>query len=295
MAFLIFNWLAGAAAWFWLIRRYDRIDPEPYRAMLSVGILGGLVSGLVAVEIMTLFESVVLGMTEGWMTAVVNETVTITELIILALETGLIEESCKALATIYFAKRLGEVDEPVDAVLYAMLVGLGFAVIENLNYAIDHGNSTLLWRNIFCIPGHVGYALLWGCGLAKARFAKPDRPVLVIIAPTLLIAALLHAGYDYIAFTASNTTITVYAVIQLIALLWFAHTRLKALGRESPHLAPGECSACRAKNPGGSQYCSACGESLAQKFYDICVSCSERMPAYAHYCPNCGTETEQVG
>ena len=46
MAFLIFNWLAGAAAWFWLIRRYDRIDPEPYRAMLSVGILGGLVSGL---------------------------------------------------------------------------------------------------------------------------------------------------------------------------------------------------------------------------------------------------------
>ena len=45
MAFLIFNWLAGAAAWFWLIRRYDRIDPEPYRAMLSVGILGGLVSG----------------------------------------------------------------------------------------------------------------------------------------------------------------------------------------------------------------------------------------------------------
>ena len=278
MAFLIFNWLAGAAAWFWLIRRYDRIDPEPYRAMLSVGILGGLVSGLVAVEIMTLFESVVLGMSEGWMTAVVNETVTITELIILALETGLIEESCKALATIYFAKRLGEVDEPVDAVLYAMLVGLGFAVIENLNYAIEYGNSTLLW----------------GCGLAKARFAKPDRPVLVIIAPTLLIAALLHAGYDYIAFTASNTTITVYAVIQLIALLWFAHTRLKALGRESPHLAPGECSACRAKNPQGSQYCSACGESLAQKLYHICVSCSQRIPAYAHYCPNCGAKTEQV-
>ena len=42
MALLIFNWLTGAAAWFWLIRRYDRIDPEPYRAMLSVGILGGI-------------------------------------------------------------------------------------------------------------------------------------------------------------------------------------------------------------------------------------------------------------
>lgn len=250
MAFLILNWLTGAAAWFWLIRRYDRIDPEPYRAMLSVGILGGLVSGLVALEIMTLFESMVLGMSEGWMTAVENETATITELIILALETGLIEESCKALATIYFAKRLGEVDEPIDAVLYAMLVGLGFAVIENLNYAIEYGNGTLLWRNIFCIPGHVGYALLWGCGLAQAWFAKPGRPVLVTIAPTLLIAALLHAGYDYIAFTASNAAITVYAVIQLVALLWYAHRRLKALGRESPHLALGECSACRAKNPG---------------------------------------------
>ena len=84
MTLLILNWLAGAVGWFWLIRRYDRIDPEPYRAMLSVGLLGGLVSGLVALEIMTLFESTVLGMTEGWMTAVENQTVTTGELIILA-------------------------------------------------------------------------------------------------------------------------------------------------------------------------------------------------------------------
>ena len=294
MTLLILNWLAGAVGWFWLIRRYDRIDPEPYRAMLSVGILGGLVSGLVALEIMALFESTVLGMTEGWMTAVENQTVTTGELIILALETGLIEEFSKALATIYFAKRLGEVDEPIDAVLYAMLVGLGFAVIENLQYAIEYGNGTLLWRNIFCIPGHVGYALLWGCGLAQARFAKPGTPVLAVIAPTLLIAALLHAGYDYVALTASSGTITLYAIIQTIALLWFAHNRLKVLGRESPHLAAGECSACRAKNPPGSQYCSACGESLAQDFFNFCAECSHRIPIHARYCPNCGTSISNM-
>lgn len=291
MALLILNWVVGAAAWFWLIRRYDRIDPEPYRAMLSVGILGGLISGLVAFEMMSFFEYTVLGI-EDWMEVVVTQAATTSELAVIALETGIIEETCKALATIYFSKRLGEVDEPIDAVLYAMMVGLGFAVIENLEYALEFGNGTLLFRNLVTVPGHIGYALLWGCGLAQARFAKPGRPVLVVIAPTLLVAALLHAGYDFICFTASEATWTAYAVVQIVALLWYAHRRLKALGRESPHLAEGECPDCRKKNPPKSLYCAACGESLAQEFHNICVACSQRMPAYAHYCPNCGAEAE---
>lgn len=41
-------WLAGAAIWFRWVRRYDRFEPEPIRHLLFVGVLGGLVSGLVA-------------------------------------------------------------------------------------------------------------------------------------------------------------------------------------------------------------------------------------------------------
>lgn len=290
--FITFGVVAvGTGLWLWLLRRYDRVEPESTRHLVQVVILGGLASTIPAAFFNELFAGM-LGMQymspEGMVESPVPAFAAFCLLI------GLVEEGSKAVAAVHVTRRWGDLDEPVDAMIYAMSVGLGFAAFENLLYAIQYGNEVLLIRLLWPVLAHMAYAALWGYGLAKARFVHPEKNSAWVMAPSLALAMLVHAGVNYLLFTEGG-----YALLASLAVLMglavLAHRRLKALVAASPHLQPGECPACRHRNAPDAEQCARCGSALRRDMFGPCPCGEARIPVRAEACPECGQSVAGMG
>jgi protease PrsW len=216
----------GVALWL------DRFEPEP-RGLLAVAFLWG---ASVAV--------VVSGLVNGVMEAAVGAGWTSI--------TGapLVEETLKAAVLVWFyARRKDEFDGVVDGVIYAAMVGLGFAFAENVDYygrALQHGGSGGL-AVIFTLRGmispfsHPLFTSLTGLGLGVARQSR--RKSLAVVAPAAGFAGAvaLHALWNAGA-SAGLVFFAVYGLVMLpaLALLFvIVAVALKFEGRViRAHLAP---------------------------------------------------------
>lgn len=277
--------LLGTAIWLWILRRYDRVEPESIRHLVQVGVVGGFASITVAVA---LNEGVRAGL--GLEMDIFEHAADISavRLFVFCASVGLIEEVTKAVAAVQTTRRLGDLDEPVDAMVYAMTVALGFASFENLFYAMRFGSDVLLARFLWPVPAHMAYAALWGYGLAYARFARAERPRWVVMVPSVLMAAAFHAGANYLLFLEETVPAVIsLAVLTLLAVL--AHVRLRRLVAESPFLQPGECVRCRCVNAPHALVCEKCGADLEETELFVTCPCDRaRIPARADECPVCG-------
>lgn len=280
--------LLGTAIWLWVLRRYDRIEPESLRHLVQVGVVGGGMS-IAAAVVFNEAVRVGLGLDMGVFERAAG--ISPVRLAVFCVSVGLIEETAKSVAAVQTTRRLGDLNEPVDAMMYAMTVALGFASFENVIYAMRFGNDVLVARFLWPVPAHMAYAALWGYGLAYARFARPERPRWITMTPSVLLAAAIHAGANYLLFLQDTVTAAVsLVVLALLALL--AHVRLHRLVAESPFLRPGECVCCRAVNDPGAVVCTQCGEPFEETELFVTCPCSRtRIPAAASRCPVCGDPT----
>lgn len=284
LALAIFASLLSAGAWLWVLRRFDRIEPEPLGLLLRTGLVGGLVSALVAGFLNDRLFSW-LGITFDapvlpWVSALVP-----------ALFAGLNEESCKLMATLWLTHRQPEVDEPIDPMIYAMSVALGFAAFENILYMIHYGPGVIVLRSLLTVPGHLTFAALWGYGLARARFGSgPGRYRLLIV--TVFLGGIAHAAYDFFLFP--RTWIALFVIPLLAGLVWLANRRLTFLVGQTPYLEAGECPDCFAPNLPDTSHCRQCGSSLAQHIYTLCPHCNAKVLPGSLNCHRCKGELARV-
>lgn len=285
VVYMVGGVLVGTAIWLWILRRYDRIEPESIRHLLQVGLVGGGASIAVALLLNELVRS---GLGLDMNLFEQAERVSVVRLLVFCVAVGLIEETAKAVATNHTTRRLGDLDEPVDAMIYAMTVALGFASFENLFYATRFGSDVLLARFLWPVPAHMAYAALWGYGLAYARFTRPHRPRWIVLGPSVLMAAAFHAGANFLLFLQETLTAAVsLAVLATLAVL--AHLRLNRLVAESPFLKPGECVHCRFVNDAHAVACASCGEPMEETEIFVTCPCDRtKIPARAGSCPVCG-------
>lgn len=107
-----------------------------------------------------------------------------------------------------------------DGVVYAVFVSLGFALWENISYVMMYGFGTALVRALTAIPGHACFGVFMGIfyGIArKLAYRGNNSGATIMNVFAVLIPALLHGTYDYIA-TMATTEGTVYFVIFVIAM-----------------------------------------------------------------------------
>ena len=284
----------GTGLWLWLLRRYDRIETEAVGDLLQVVILGGVASVVVAALANEAFARV-LGL-EALLTGQV-EGAAWGALVVFSLFVGISEEITKAVATVLVTRRWGDLDEPVDAMIYAMSVGLGFAALESLFYASRFGNEVLLMRFLWPVPAHMAYASVWGYGLAKARYVYPEKNRARVMGPSVALAALVHAGANYFLLLESSlpallgTAAALVSLGALFVLAYVAHYHLRELVAESPYLDPGECPECRHRNPPQARRCNRCGTSLKQtSIFTTCPCGKIRVPVRTPECPQCGID-----
>ena len=115
---------------------------------------------------------------------------------------GLIEESFKLLTLWLILSGNQYFDEHIDGIVYAVFVGLGFAMSENILYLfvdIENWQSTAFFRAIFAVPAHYAFAILMGYYYSIYHFVNRSKSNLIKI---LLVPVLAHGIYDAIAMSA---------------------------------------------------------------------------------------------
>lgn len=277
----------SAGLWLKFVRHFDRFEPEPLRSILWVGLLGGLMSTWPAGQLNSAMDGI-LG--TGGFEAAGSSWPAPVNLAVMALFVGFNEEILKALATVILVRKRRDLDEPVDALVYSMTVALGFAAIENVDYVLEHGLGVLFIRSITAVPLHLGLAAIWGYGLARARFL-PGQGHLQAMAKPVVIAALIHAAYDFIAFSMPGSLGLLSLGIAVAAgffMLQLMKERLKTLQFQSPFAPARMCPACATEVGPDARFCPACGAQIAGEFLLVCAKCKLRIPAWASFCSGCG-------
>ena len=109
---------------------------------------------------------------------------------------GLVEESAKLLPFLIIAFKLEHFDEPVDGIIYAAFVALGFATYENLFYLDYLSTGEQLARGITGPLVHIMFASLWGYPIGRAILA--GRPLMPAVITGLATSAAIHGVYDFL-------------------------------------------------------------------------------------------------
>ncbi len=89
-------------------------------------------------------------------------------------------------------------NEPFDGIIYAVMVSMGFATVENIIYVFQYGVETGLLRMFTAVPAHAAFAVIMGYFLGKAKFTHRKEFYFSLIA--LLAPTLFHGAYDYFWF-----------------------------------------------------------------------------------------------
>lgn len=106
------------------------------------------------------------------------------------------EEFAKLLMLWLLVRKSKYFDEPIDAIVYAACVSLGFAGLENVLYLIDEVDflSTGIMRACFSVPGHFCFAVFMGYYYALAHFGSTHNIRNYCLA--YIIPVILHGVYD---------------------------------------------------------------------------------------------------
>jgi LPXTG-motif cell wall-anchored protein len=108
------------------------------------------------------------------------------------------EEIWKFFMLFWYAYRKKEFDEPFDGIVYAVMVGMGFATVENISYVSQYGLMTGIMRLFLAVPAHASFAIIMGYFMGKARFSAQKEPFLLFLG--LFWAIIFHGTYDFFLF-----------------------------------------------------------------------------------------------
>src|SRR5215207_1052790 len=88
---------------------------------------------------------------------------------------ALVEEGAKFLALRYYSFIRRSFDEPLDGIIYGVMVSMGFATLENVMYTLYYGMSTAVVRMFTAVPAHATFGVIMGYYVGKAKFDVTGR------------------------------------------------------------------------------------------------------------------------
>ena len=187
----------------------DRFEPEP-RHLLAIAFLWGASVAVVVSGLVNGIMEAVAG--PGW-SALASAPVG--------------EEALKAVVLVWiYRARRDEFDGVVDGVIYAAMVGLGFAFAENVDYygrALQQGGSgglavTFTLRGMVAPFSHPLFTAMTGLGLGVARQSGSRAAALAASVAGFAGAVALHALWNAGA-SAGLFFFVIYATVMIPALL----------------------------------------------------------------------------
>jgi len=182
----------------------DKYNREPLGVLILSFFLGA-VSIVPAIIIqLALTKPVEKLMGEGiWYTAVFSYLVV-----------ALSEEGSKFLALRYGPYRRKSFDDPFDGIIYAVVVSMGFATLENIMYVTSHGVGTGILRMFLSVPAHATFGVLMGYHLGLAKFIPAEKKKYMFLA--IFWPVVFHGTFDFFLFVGNTWMHFAGAVISFI-------------------------------------------------------------------------------
>jgi RsiW-degrading membrane proteinase PrsW (M82 family) len=206
----------------YLIFRIDKYEQEPWWALALCFALGGAAT-VPAVE------------AERWLFSLAPPAPYNRLWVVLFLAfvgVALIEEGIKYLVLMLGAFPFKFFNEPLDGIVYAVLVAMGFATFENLLYADRHDWQTMLLRAFTAVPAHLVFAIVQGYFVGWAKFRPQKRRKWLLLG--FLLALLLHGVYDFLILQNWTDWLLVLASVSLYLSLFYCGSLVRHHQEHSP-------------------------------------------------------------
>jgi RsiW-degrading membrane proteinase PrsW (M82 family) len=183
-----------------VVLQLDRYEKEPWQVLLAAFLWGAVVATFIAAISNDIIGAIV--------SAIVGEA--LGDLLTTSVVAPIVEETAKgvALLLLYWILR-HEFDNVLDGIVYGSLVGIGFAMTENILYfgrTLQEnglvGLGVLFYLRVMLGGfGHALYTGTTGAGLGYAR--ETHRPWLIpILVPGAYILGIIqHAAWNFLAAT----------------------------------------------------------------------------------------------
>jgi len=222
--------IAPGIFWLWFFYKKDRLEPEPKSLVIRMFFFGmlALIPAILIQYPLRQYRFI--------------------QVIIAA---PVIEELLKFIVVRVFIFKNVEFDEPMDGIVYAVSVALGFASVENAYYILSTylapqialGASDpmfgfkMVWklyllRALLTVPGHAIWSGMWGYALGRVKFIVHGN-TLWIITKGLLLSIILHSLFNYCI---TNFTMGAIGMLILIPAMWrMIYKRIDSALKNSPH------------------------------------------------------------
>ncbi len=103
---------------------------------------------------------------------------------------GLIEELAKMIPFVLVIIHWKSFNEPIDGIIYASFIALGFAAVENFQYLQFATNAEAWARGIAGPVIHIVFASIWGYYIGRAFLCRRNLTPVILV--TLAGTAILH-------------------------------------------------------------------------------------------------------
>jgi RsiW-degrading membrane proteinase PrsW (M82 family) len=209
----------GIAISFFIYFR-DKYEKEPFRLLL-----GCFLFGMLSTVPAALIEAA-----EG-RAGFGNSDRTIIIFLFSFIGIGMIEELSKFFFVRVYAYPKKAFNEPFDGIVYSVMVAMGFATLENVQYAVLHGMGTTLFRMFTAVPLHATCGIIMGFFLGLAKFNnKPLRYIFTGI----LLAILVHGLYDFFLIQQDSSLLMIMAFVSLGGAVTLSFFAIRSSQKKSP-------------------------------------------------------------
>jgi RsiW-degrading membrane proteinase PrsW (M82 family) len=197
----------------------DRYEKEPVGKII-LGYIGGVLSAFVVIYVSQWFP--------------IPPEFSYLEVVLRA---PVLEEAIKFLVAYLMFYRAKDFNEPVDGLIYAGTVALGFATFENIFYVAGANlqGPEAFWnvaglRAILSVPAHMLFSTFWGYGMARRKFGLGGSKKGMVF--LLVVAILSHAAFNALAILDMVWTIP---FIGLMLGMWvYFFVQFNRMGKQSP-------------------------------------------------------------
>lgn len=192
-----------------MVYKLDKIEKEPKKLLVKLFIFG----------ILSIIPSIIFEMIgEGIMSVLFSKQSFIAMFIENFFVIALVEEGFKYLFTMLGSWKDKAFNYRFDAIVYAICVSMGFAIVENIMYVSQYGLMTAIMRAVMSIPGHCIFALYMGYYMGNAKMQEkmhnPKKGKSLRLA--LLVPVLLHGSYDFMASSSSEIMTLAFLIFVVV-------------------------------------------------------------------------------
>ena len=146
---------------------------------------------------------------------------------------GFTEEFVKYWVLTRYAFSKPAFNEPFDGIVYSVMIGLGFATLENVFYVMEGGWGVAALRMFTAVPMHAVFGVLMGYYVGMAKFQGGELQVSSRL-KGLGFAVLFHGTYDFLLFQDTLGWLTLLIVPLIIFAIVISLKAIRAHSNASP-------------------------------------------------------------